>query len=857
MIISSINRFCAKHGRITYFFIGGAIILPFVFLYGDWGGSFQGGSGRDVKIGTMYGKPINRIDFFRQLTAVRVKFFVDYQRYLGSNNDRITRILAQEVLNRMRAIHQARVLGCDSVTQDEIRDHILKRPLFQTNNAFDRAKFNNFKNSILSVNNLSAKDFDEIIRDNIIVERIEKRVTATVTVSETDARAAYLEYFTKCNAQVSEFTSYKYSSDIEITEEELEIYFNENVEEKYRVAIQNQFQVVVFDSAEYEEEPLVSETELKAYYEANKSEKYSRKQVRLNHILLKIEAGATDEEKEARRGELQKILLEVRNGGDFKKLADTFTEDASGKNKGGDTGFTAPQLLKLRYGDAFEKAAMELKHGGISEVIEGKSGFHIIRKAGERDTIPFDDVKHRIRTLLINERDTELAKAYYEKNKAKLYSNEEVHARHILIKAEAGESIESKNEKRKKLQEILSEAREKKNFKELARLHSEDDSNADKGGDLGYFGRGRMVKTFEDAVFGLENGKISDVVETQFGFHIIEKIDSRSEQAFADVKVEIVRKLAQERKNLAEASASEDALNFAIAVHSRLSGTPDKQKAGGFSTFAKSYKDAKIPTIPYTSGFFTPDQYNVPDVPGVTGTLAKEASKLGIENPLSEVIKSGRYFYVACWQGSRDSYLPSFMETQEATNVANDAASDEETTPVLVLTRQAKKARADLLNERAVAAARTGCRAAYDKISGKLAEGVAFEEAIGDYEFIETKEFSLNQGPAGRNKEVIKTIAQTTKSKSLAAPTDTSNGAILVFITSHSLPKEEDYTSIKSFWLPQYRRQEQQTLLDAYYKRLGTESDTTFSEDWAFMFEEAPAETGDGTAGEGRPREGS
>ena len=133
MIISAINRFCARHGRITYTFIGLAIIIPFVFLYGDFGGTMgSSSSAQDMRIGKMFGQPINRIDFFRQLSAVKIKFFLDYQRILDSNNDRVARLLSREVLNRMRALYYAAESNIDAISDDEVEKKILSMPVFQT-----------------------------------------------------------------------------------------------------------------------------------------------------------------------------------------------------------------------------------------------------------------------------------------------------------------------------------------------------------------------------------------------------------------------------------------------------------------------------------------------------------------------------------------------------------------------------------------------------------------------------------------------------------------------------------------------------------------------------------------------------
>jgi peptidyl-prolyl cis-trans isomerase C len=115
--------------------------------------------------------------------------------------------------------------------------------------------------------------------------------------------------------------------------------------------------------------------------------------------------------------------------------------------------------------------------------------------------------------------------AFYTANPAKFRLPERVRARHILVKVTPGEGEEAKRAAREKIESILEELRAGEDFAEAARKRSED-SSAARGGDLGTFPRGSMVKPFEDAAFALEAGAVSDPVETPFGYHII-KVEER------------------------------------------------------------------------------------------------------------------------------------------------------------------------------------------------------------------------------------------------------------------------------------------------------------------------------------------
>jgi peptidyl-prolyl cis-trans isomerase D len=150
--------------------------------------------------------------------------------------------------------------------------------------------------------------------------------------------------------------------------------------------------------------------------------------------------------------------------------------------------------------------------------------------------------------------------AYYEQHKDEYVVPEQRRARHILVMTAEGDSEEVITAKRQKAEALLKQAREGADFAALARAKSEDKGSAVQGGDLGFFGRGQMVKPFEDGVFGLGEGDLT-LVRSDFGFHVIklEKIRPLRLKTLAEVREEIVAAIkVGERKNLAlkEANAA-------------------------------------------------------------------------------------------------------------------------------------------------------------------------------------------------------------------------------------------------------------------------------------------------------------
>jgi peptidyl-prolyl cis-trans isomerase D len=154
--------------------------------------------------------------------------------------------------------------------------------------------------------------------------------------------------------------------------------------------------------------------------------------------------------------------------------------------------------------------------------------------------------------------------AYYDANQDDFRKPEEVHARHILFRVGPGATAEEQEAIRSKAGGVLKELEGGGDFAALAQQHSED-ATASAGGDLGWFGRGRMVPSFEQAAFALSPGAISEVVESPFGFHIIKVEDKRSERVepLEEARETVVERMRAQR-------GRELALEAVEAAHDRL-----------------------------------------------------------------------------------------------------------------------------------------------------------------------------------------------------------------------------------------------------------------------------------------------
>lgn len=172
-------------------------------------------------------------------------------------------------------------------------------------------------------------------------------------------------------------------------------------------------------------------------------------------------------------------------------------------------------------------------------------------------------------------------KTYYEQNQARLSSQEERRASHILLTAPKSASVVERQKAQAKARELLEAARKAPDsFAELARKNSQDPGSASGGGDLDFFARGAMVKPFEEAAFSMKKGDISDVIETDFGYHIIKLTDIRApkQRSLAEMKDELVDDLKKQQAQKLFAERAEAFSNGVYEQPDSLQSTADRLK---------------------------------------------------------------------------------------------------------------------------------------------------------------------------------------------------------------------------------------------------------------------------------------
>ena len=279
---------------------------------------------------------------------------------------------------------------------------------------------------------------------------------------------------------------------------------------KFREDIRNDILINRIRDREVDSRVAISEGEIDNFIAQSKNAQGDvASELNLAQILVRVPESATPEQLAARRKRADEALEQLRGGADFARVSAAFS-DAPEALSGGELGYRARDRLP----ELFVDAVASLKKGETSGVIKSANGFHILK--------------------MIDRRGSEVHAAVTQ-----------THVRHILVRTN---ELVSQDQARRRLIDLKERLDNKAgDFAELARLHSNDGS-ASKGGDLGWVYPGDTVPEFEKAMNELKPGEIGAPVQTQFGWHLIQVLGRRTEDASADRVRLAARQALRERK---------------------------------------------------------------------------------------------------------------------------------------------------------------------------------------------------------------------------------------------------------------------------------------------------------------------
>ena len=278
---------------------------------------------------------------------------------------------------------------------------------------------------------------------------------------------------------------------------------------KFRNEINEEMIMARLKEREVKHQVNVTEGEVDNFLRTQETSAVGNDEYRLAHILVLITENMNSSQIQQRSERATLALEKLKGGVDFSQVAAEFS-DAADASKGG--------IIEWRpisqMGPKFAEMLAPLQPGELTPIVQSPSGFHIFKLLGRR--------VQEVQTVIIDQ----------------------THARHILIKIN---ELTSENEAKLKITQLKERLDRGEQFEELARLYSEDTSAA-LGGDLGWLSPGDTVAAFEQTMNKLLPGQISEPVQSQFGWHLIQVLERRTQDVSLDRRRQAARQAIRTRK---------------------------------------------------------------------------------------------------------------------------------------------------------------------------------------------------------------------------------------------------------------------------------------------------------------------
>jgi len=271
---------------------------------------------------------------------------------------------------------------------------------------------------------MSVPEFESFLRDDMLMEKFRRLVTASVNVSPSEVENEFRRRNEKVQIEYALVKPAELASSIHPTEAELSAYYSKNAG-RYQVPEKRSARYALLDLAKLRESATVNDEALHAYYNAHLDQYKVENRAHVEHILFKT-IGKTDAEIAEIRQKAEDVLKKAKSGANFEDLAKKYSEDDATKPKGGDLGW----IVEKQTVPEFEQAAFSVPKGSVSDLVKTQYGFHII-KVLDRETAhtkPFEEVRGTIVPLLTDQKlsadanttSTQMASAVRQSNRQSL-----------------------------------------------------------------------------------------------------------------------------------------------------------------------------------------------------------------------------------------------------------------------------------------------------------------------------------------------------------------------------------------------------------------------------------------------------
>jgi peptidyl-prolyl cis-trans isomerase D len=353
----------------TLFAVIGVFILGFVF----WSGSGSDQDAASQVVARVGNERITAIAFDRQYKAQVERY---RQMYQGSFSPELARALdlprtvLDSMIDRLLRLEAARRLDL-RVSDAELADRIVTLPYFQDGGQFiGREKYER----LLRSNGIVPERFEEELREDMLVEKYDGLVKASVVVPDAELLREFAARNDKATIEYILIPTARLESSAQPTDADLQAYLDKH-KDRYRTPEQRRLKYLLVDRARARSKIHPSDAQIQAEYEKRKDSFNVPEQVTAAHILIAVKPDAGPNADELARARAESIAARAKAGADFAKLANENTDDPSGKGTGGQL----PPFSRGQMVPEFEAAAFSMTPGEIRGPIKTQFGYHIIK----------------------------------------------------------------------------------------------------------------------------------------------------------------------------------------------------------------------------------------------------------------------------------------------------------------------------------------------------------------------------------------------------------------------------------------------------------------------------------------------
>jgi peptidyl-prolyl cis-trans isomerase D len=332
-----------------------------------------------------------------------------------ADNDMIVKMfegqVGEQMVQQEVLLQVAQKLGIHA-SNDDVRQYLQAGPTGQV--LFPDGKFigqDAYANLISQRLGMSVAEFEDNVRKDILIRRLQTMITADVTVGPQEVKAAYLKQNVKIKFDYAIVSSDDLLKTINPSDSDLEAFFKQNIA-RYANAVPEERKITYFAFAPNDvpggvQQP--TQQQIQQYYNEHQTDYQVPKQAKSRHILIKVDAGADAKTDAAAKAKAEMVLSQLKAGGSWSDLAKKYSDDPGSKDSGGELGFAQPGRMVPE----FDNAIFTQKVGDIA-IVKSQFGYHVVQVEDRQDahTQPLNEVLPQIQATLVRDASSQAEENY-------------------------------------------------------------------------------------------------------------------------------------------------------------------------------------------------------------------------------------------------------------------------------------------------------------------------------------------------------------------------------------------------------------------------------------------------------------